>query len=294
MRNPRSSAAASRRSTARRGRRSPGGARGAVGDDIARRHAVTGHQYVDVGRAAQGHARRRSTQPMTTIPRPRHVPRPQRRSGPLTRRRASSSSPASRAAARAVSPRRWKKRLGRREPGFAGQPEEMRAGLRARVRKQRTTASLLTACNHDRAQRAHWTRILERAGGGYKVAVWLTTPVDSCVERVLARRAFIRRWPGPAPRRSCGISKKASTRPGDDEVGAIIKLAPTDDCVGRLRRSTLGAMLPGRPAAPYIVFLARGMEFLIRQPPAVLSSAPVTQVNQAASAARRAASRRAA
>ena len=40
--------------------------------------------------------------------------------------------------------------------------QEMRAGLRARVRA-RGDRVVIDRCNHDRAQRAHWTRILERA-----------------------------------------------------------------------------------------------------------------------------------
>ncbi|CAH0366001.1 unnamed protein product [Pelagomonas calceolata] len=87
---------------------------------------------------------------------------------------------------------------------------------------------VIDRCNHDRAQRAHWTRILERAGGGYKVAVWLTTPVDSCVERVLARPAHPT-LAGPGAEKVVRNFEKSFDPPGEDEVDAIIKLAPTDD-----------------------------------------------------------------
>ena len=87
---------------------------------------------------------------------------------------------------------------------------------------------VIDRCNHDRAQRAHWTRLLERAGGGYKVAVWLTTPVDSCVERVLARPAHPT-LAGPGAEKVVRNFEKSFDPPRDDEVDAIIKLAPTDD-----------------------------------------------------------------
>ena len=87
---------------------------------------------------------------------------------------------------------------------------------------------VIDRCNHDRSQRAHWTRILERAGGGYKVAVWLTTPVDSCVERVLARPVHPT-LAGPGAEKVVRNFEKSFDPPGDDEVDAIIKLAPTDD-----------------------------------------------------------------
>ena len=87
---------------------------------------------------------------------------------------------------------------------------------------------VIDRCNHDRAQRAHWTRILERAGGGYKVAVWLTTPVDSCVERVLARPVHPT-LAGPGAEKVVRNFEKSFEPPRDDEVDAIIKLAPTDD-----------------------------------------------------------------
>ena len=87
---------------------------------------------------------------------------------------------------------------------------------------------VIDRCNHDRAQRAHWTRILERAGGGYKVAVWLTTPVDSCVERVLARPVHPT-LAGPGAEKVVRNFEKSFDPPRDDEVDAIIKLAPTDD-----------------------------------------------------------------
>ena len=87
---------------------------------------------------------------------------------------------------------------------------------------------VIDRCNHDRAQRAHWTRILERAGGGYKVAVWLTTPVDSCVERVLARPVHPT-LVGPGADKVVRNFEKSFDPPRDDEVDAIIKLAPTDD-----------------------------------------------------------------
>ena len=77
-------------------------------------------------------------------------------------------------------------------------------------------------------QRAHWTRILERAGGGYKVAVWLTTPVDSCVERVLARPVHPT-LAGPGAEKVVRNFERSFEPPRDDEVDAIIKLAPTDD-----------------------------------------------------------------
>ena len=87
---------------------------------------------------------------------------------------------------------------------------------------------VIDRCNHDRAQRAHWTRILERAGGGYKVAVWLTTPVDSCVERVLARPVHPT-LAGPGAEKVVRSFERSFEPPRDDEVDAIIKLAPTDD-----------------------------------------------------------------
>ena len=87
---------------------------------------------------------------------------------------------------------------------------------------------VIDRCNHDRAQRAHWTRILERAGGGYKVAVWLTTPVDSCVERVLARPVHPT-LAGPGAEKVVRSFERSFDPPRDDEVDAIIKLAPTDD-----------------------------------------------------------------
>ena len=87
---------------------------------------------------------------------------------------------------------------------------------------------VIDRCNHDRAQRAHWTRILERAGGGYKVAVWLTTPVDSCVERVLARPAHPT-LAGPGAEKVVRNFARSFDPPRDDEVDAIIELAPTDD-----------------------------------------------------------------
>ena len=87
---------------------------------------------------------------------------------------------------------------------------------------------VIDRCNHDRAQRAHWTRILERAGGGHAVAVWLTTPVDSCVERVLARPVHPT-LAGPGAEKVVRNFEKSFDPPGDDEVDAIIKLAPTDD-----------------------------------------------------------------
>ena len=87
---------------------------------------------------------------------------------------------------------------------------------------------VIDRCNHDRAQRAHWTRILERNGGGYKVAVWLTTPVDSCVERVLARPVHPT-LAGPGAEKVVRNFEKSFDPPRDDEVDAIIKLAPTDD-----------------------------------------------------------------
>ena len=87
---------------------------------------------------------------------------------------------------------------------------------------------VIDRCNHDRSQRAHWTRILERAGGGYKVAVWLTTPVDSCVERVLARPVHPT-LAGPGAEKVVRNFEKSFDPPRDDEVDAIIKLAPTDD-----------------------------------------------------------------
>ena len=87
---------------------------------------------------------------------------------------------------------------------------------------------VIDRCNHDRSQRAHWTRILERAGGGYKVAVWLTTPVDSCVERVLARSVHPT-LAGPGAEKVVRNFEKSFDPPGEDEVDAIIKLAPTDD-----------------------------------------------------------------
>ena len=87
---------------------------------------------------------------------------------------------------------------------------------------------VIDRCNHDRAQRAHWTRILERAGGGYKVAVWLTTPVDSCVERVLARPVHPT-LAGPGAEKVVRNFEKSFDPPRDDEVDAIIKLAPTED-----------------------------------------------------------------
>ena len=87
---------------------------------------------------------------------------------------------------------------------------------------------VIDRCNHDRAQRAHWTRILERAGGGYKVAVWLTTPVDSCVERVLARPVHPT-LAGPGAEKVVRNFERSFEPPRDDEVDAIIKLAPTDD-----------------------------------------------------------------
>ena len=87
---------------------------------------------------------------------------------------------------------------------------------------------VIDRCNHDRSQRAHWTRILERAGGGYKVAVWLTTPVDSCVERVLARPVHPT-LAGPGAEKVVRNFEKSFEPPRDDEVDAIIKLAPTDD-----------------------------------------------------------------
>ena len=87
---------------------------------------------------------------------------------------------------------------------------------------------VIDRCNHDRAQRAHWTRILERNGGGYKIAVWLTTPVDSCVERVLARPVHPT-LAGPGAEKVVRNFEKSFDPPGDDEVDAIIKLALTDD-----------------------------------------------------------------
>ena len=87
---------------------------------------------------------------------------------------------------------------------------------------------VIDRCNHDRAQRAHWTRILERAGGGYKVAVWLTTPVDSCVERVLARPVHPT-LAGPGAEKVVRNFERSFEPPRDDEVDTIIKLAPTDD-----------------------------------------------------------------
>jgi predicted kinase len=87
---------------------------------------------------------------------------------------------------------------------------------------------VIDRCNHDRSQRAHWTRILERAGGGYKVAVWLTTPVDSCVERVLARPVHPT-LAGPGAEKVVRSFERSFDPPRDDEVDAIIKLAPTDD-----------------------------------------------------------------
>ena len=87
---------------------------------------------------------------------------------------------------------------------------------------------VIDRCNHDRSQRAHWTRILEKCGGGRAVAVWLTTPVDSCVERVLARPVHPT-LAGPGAEKVVQNFEKSFDPPRDDEVDAIIKLAPTDD-----------------------------------------------------------------
>jgi predicted kinase len=83
-------------------------------------------------------------------------------------------------------------------------------------------------CNHDRSQRAHWTRLLAAAGGGQVVAVWLTTPVDACVDRVLARPAHPT-LAGPGAEDVVRRFEGSFAAPALDEVDAVVELAPTDD-----------------------------------------------------------------